>query len=237
LIDASTFSTSYTAIWNEIAPTCELFVRQLNQRFLKRAFPPMPKTNTPNRTLIAEYGFSLFTERGNNWLKGVPRPLSEIQANAKAETNRRLKPLSAQGVELEYNFDEAASFEVQEISDRLSKFFLGDGASHLVLRPIFPGCGFIDASEGDVIHERTIFEVKTVDRFFRSNDVRQLVTYAALNSIAKKFDITDIGLMNPRNGQYCVCSMEEVAIEVAGLSKEELCSSIIHAISSGGTSR
>lgn len=237
MIDGSTFSSSYTAIWNEIAPTCELFVRQLNHRFLKRAFPPRPKTSTSNRTLIAEYGFSLFAERGNNWIKGVPRPLGEIQANAKAETKRRLMPLSAQGVELEYNFDHAASSEVQEISERLSKFFLGDRASHLVLRPVFPGCGFIDASEGDVIHERTIFEVKTVDRLFRSNDVRQLVTYAALNSIAKKFEITNIGLMNPRNGQYCVCSMEDVAIEVAGQSKEELWSSIIDAISDGGTSR
>ena len=237
MIDASTFSTSYGALWNEITPTCELFVRQLNQSLLKRMFPPLPKSGTLNRTLIAEYAFSLFAERGVDWTKGTSRESDLLRAEARKQTNRRLQPLLSHGVRLDYDFDEVAGYEVREIVDRLSLFFLSDRETKVVLRPMFPGCGYIDASEGDVMSDEMIYEVKTADRLFRSSDVRQLITYAALNYVSKSFELSSIGLLNPRNGLYCVCEIDRVAYDISGRSPGELFSSVVEAITGGGTSR
>ena len=119
---------------------------------------------------------------------------------------------------------------------QLRKFFEAQKAA-IILRPTFKGCGFVDASEGDVISGKTVFEVKTVERPFRSNDIRQVVTYAALNFASKQFEIANIGLYNPRRGLYCDLELDYVCSEISGRPAQELLSLIVQAQSSGEMSR
>jgi hypothetical protein len=90
---------------------------------------------------------------------------------------------------------------------------------------------------GDVYCSNTLYEIKAGERLFRSIDVRQLLTYAALNKADPCRTLTDIGLFNPRSGLSFTASLEEVCIEVAGLRTEELLGEIVRVISSGDTSR
>jgi len=102
---------------------------------------------------------------------------------------------------------------------------------------MYPGCGYIDESEGDVICGKTIYEVKTVDRRLRSVDIRQVITYAALNFISKKYEVENVGIFNPRRALFFEASLESVCSEISGRPAQELLADIVEAISSGAISR
>ncbi len=237
MIDAASFAISYNAFWNDFAPTCEYFVRRLNLEGVERFEPPIGKSSASKRAIIAEFAFSLFVERKKNNIPGIKKkPENVIQEAAWLETEKRLAPYAVEGLNLSRDFDKDESDEVDAIAKTLFRFFTNDGRE-LILRPMFSGCGYIDASEGDILFGDTIYEIKTVDRLFRSNDVRQVITYAALNFASKQFSIENIGLFNPRSGQYCEIPLEHVCREISGRPAQELLAAIIQAVSSGEISR
>jgi hypothetical protein len=238
VIDAATFANSYNAFWHAYTPTCEHFVRRLNSGGLKRFGRPMPKSDTARRrALIAEYAFSLCVER-NKDVAAVDDARSEgvVEEMAWQATEVRLRPFANEGLELDRKFTIEERHEIDEIAERLLRFF-GDGVQQPVFRPVFFGCGFIDASEGDAVFGRTIYEVKTVERPFRSSDIRQTLTYAALNYASKQFDVKNVGLFNPRRGQFREMSLNDVCAEISGRPAQELLTLVVEAVSSGEISR
>ena len=70
----------------------------------------------------------------------------------------------------------------------------------------------------------------------RSIDLRQLLTYAALNKSSGGFELNRIGLFNPRRGIFAEFSLDEVCLGVSGTTAEILLSEIIVTISSGDMS-
>jgi len=233
VIDATTFSNSYNAFWNEIAPTSEHFVRRQNLE-LERFAIPMSEAKTKRRAVIAEFAFSKFYE---NWLsKKIKKPQERQTADAWKQTARRLKPFMEQSLDLKTPLDTDEEREVSELVERLSFFFVGENSPQQI-RPIFKGCGFIDASEADVLSCSTLFEVKTVERSFRSVDLRQVITYAALNHSSKEVEIKNLGLANPRRGVFFKIPLNEISMEISGRTADELLSTIVQTISSGEISR
>lgn len=237
VIDAATFASSYNAFWHANTPTCEHFVRRLNLDGLERFEPPLAKSGTSNRAVIAEYAFSLFVERMSDSISGGERKSNKaIEDAAWLAVKMRLSPYVNQGLDLDRDFDEDERREVDQISKSLIRFFT-DRNRQLVLRPIFSGCGFVDASEGDIIFGKTIYEIKTIDRLFRSSDIRQAITYAALNFASGQFYVENIGLFNPRRGQFFEVNLDYVCSEISGRPAQELLATIIQSISSGEISR
>jgi hypothetical protein len=238
MIDASQFSTTYNAFWNEIAPAMEHFVRKLNRLRLRRAYPPLPPSLTKNRGVVAEYAFALFAERAQDEQTGISRSVAEIKAAAWYATLLRIKPILKDRTVAPDELDRMELEEVVELASRLTGIFLDpEQPAFVKVRPMFNGCGYVDASEGDLISEGVLYEVKTVDRLFRGIDIRQVITYAALNFSSRQHEITALGLVNPRTGHIVRMSIEEVSVEIAGKRSEELFFEIIHAISSGDISR
>ena len=103
--------------------------------------------------------------------------------------------------------------------------------------PSFPGCGFIDASIGDIFVHEHLFEIKAGDRRFLSVDLKQLITYAALNSLERTREIKYLGLFNPRVGISYTVPLEQLCQEISGTSASELLGEIVRVISSGDISR
>lgn len=236
MIDASTFAISFNAFWHAYTPTCEHFVRRLNLDGLERFHPPMSLvTKTRRRAVIAEYAFSLFVERKKDQTRGASGAFEDQREVAWSETAKRLAPYSEQGLDIESRLNDEEDREVAVIAERLGRFF--NSSKPAVLRPTFSGCGYVDASEGDVIFGSTLYEVKTVERPVRSSDIRQTITYAALNAASERFDLQNVGLFNPRRGQYCDIEVEYVCSEISGRPAQELFAIIIQAISSGEISR
>lgn len=237
LIDASQFADSFNAFWNENAPTCEHFIRRLNTGGLTRFEPPMSKTIAANRAVIAEFGFSMFVEFSKaSSPNDAALSREEIERLSWTQTRHRLSAFASQGMELSQNFTEIERHEVKTISESLYNFFTKE-RQIITLRPVFAGCGYVDASEGDVISDDVIYEVKTVERPFRSIDLRQVLTYAALNFSSRQFDLKKVGLLNPRSGLFCELLLDVVCEEISGKKSEEFLSTIVETISGGEFSR
>jgi hypothetical protein len=120
---------------------------------------------------------------------------------------------------------------------RLSHFFARRTPKDIVTLPEFHGCGFIDRCAGDIIVEDTLYEVKAGGRFFRSIDLRQLLVYSMLNRRAGTYDVTKLGMFNPRVGIYYEASLAEICYEVSGKGPDELLSDIAEAVSGADISR
>lgn len=237
MIDAATFAHSYNGFWHVSAPTCEHFVRRLNVTEVERFLAPMEGVQTDNRAVISEFGFSLYVELTRDGVTSLGgAPAEELLDRGWREAEMRLRSYARQGLRIERSKEEEELQEVCEIANRLRIFF-GSDTRGIELRPIFKGCGFIDASEGDVVDKATIYEIKNVNRQLRSDDVRQVVTYAALNAAAEQYEITHVGIVNPRRGQYWRAELDFVSQEMSGMSAQSLLDTIIYAISSGEISR
>jgi hypothetical protein len=111
------------------------------------------------------------------------------------------------------------------------------GEKQIIFEPTFKGCGFLEASVGDLIVGDALFEVKAGDRLFRSTDLRQLITYCAMNFANKSYQIYRAGCVNPRRGTYFVLDLETLALQLSGKSATELFNDIIYYLSSSGISR
>jgi hypothetical protein len=236
VIDASTFSEAHHAFWQAYTPTCEHFVRRLNLDGVVRFSNAVEKSPMQKRwALIAEYGFSLFAERTAGNLEHLQNG-QKIYERAWIEAKKRLLPFRREGLDLDHRLDEEELREAEGISVNIARFLEGRDRA-LVLRPIFAGCGFVDASEGDMIVGRALYEIKAVDRQFRSGDIRQLLTYAALNHASGQFLFSDVGLLNPRRGIYCEFDLEHLCGEISGRPALDLLALIASALSSGDISR
>jgi len=234
VIDAATFSSTYNAFWNEATPTVEHFVRRINIKHLERFYVPMKPEGSGRKAVIAEFAFSLFVEHVRSEVE--PKDRSKQRVDAWAETERRLRPFLGQGIDLTTSLSPIENVEVTELERRLIGFFKRDRIPTRT-RPLFLGCGFVDASEGDILTSSTLFEVKTVERSFRSSDIRQLLTYAALNFAAQGSEIPGVGIFNPRRGVAFEFPLRELCNEISGRSVEDLFSLIIQVFSSGELSR
>ena len=234
MIDAATFSSTYSAFWAEAAPMLEHFTRRLNLEYLDRFDVPMKSEKTGRKALIAEFAFSMMVEV----LRCAEKPTNsaKLHENAWNDTRRRLRPFLGQGVDLDAPLQQSEKAEAAEIEKRLIAFFKGTNLP-MKTRPLFKGCGFVDASEGDILTKSTLFEVKTVDRSFRGADLRQLLTYAALNSASREAEIPSIGLVNPRRGVSFKMSVGQLCVDISGRSAEDLFAMIVQVFSSGELSR
>ncbi len=87
------------------------------------------------------------------------------------------------------------------IASRLHVFFEGKAES-TIIKPRFPGCGWVNEAEGDVLDRNTLFEVKAGERPFRLADIRQVLCYCALDFSAKTYGINEVSVINPRLGTF-----------------------------------
>ena len=94
----------------------------------------------------------------------------------------------------------------------------------------------ISSCEGDVFFESTLFEVKAGQRTFRAVDLKQLLTYAALNNSAQMPPIVSLGLFNPRMGISFCSEIDSICLEISGCTAAELLPEIIRVVSSGDLS-
>ena len=238
MIDAKKFATAYNAFWQYSTPTCDLFVRRVNLGGYDRWAPPLDAAeDSVRKALSSEYAFSLFSIR-QEMKAGAYSKLSNREAHSRALTQavKRLRRYVPQGLDLHQPLDKSEKVDAQELARRLGRFF-STRRRTVLTRPVFPGCGYIDVSEGDVLFGSTLFEVKSVDRMIRGVDLRQLLTYSALNFSGKNFVVNSIGWFNPRRGISAEFELEEICFGISGKRAAVLLSEIVETISSGEISR
>src|SRR6266404_7727905 len=122
----------------------------------------------------------------------------------------RLDIMSALRKSLGLGFDQSA------MGDELRDREIVRRNPAMIVSPLFPGCGFVDESEGDLLVGNTLYEIKSADRNFRLVDFRQILVYLALNTSARTYDIHNVGLINPRTGVYFEIKVDEFARSLSG---------------------
>jgi hypothetical protein len=101
---------------------------------------------------------------------------------------------------------------------------------------MFLGCGIVSPCEGDYLVGETLFEMKYGWHGFRTVDVRQVLTYCALNMASKQHAIASLGLINPRIGRHFVLGLDEAAEQLSGSSSAALLQKISQFMQEGAPS-
>ena len=131
----------------------------------------------------------------------------------------------------------AEANDALRLARNLYRYFVDRAKSEpIIVFPPIAGCGLIDACEGDVIVGRRLYEVKAVDRNYRAIEVRQLLTYCALNHVSGESHLDGVGLLNPRRGTCVELDLDELCRDVSGESPAALFSEIVEFATSAETS-
>ena len=207
MISEKQFSEQFSGFWNQCLPfLTPQVIAQMNISGTpmpdSRGFVAKPLDATEdsaNNDLVADTGFGIFTaamQAGKSvhsilnsaLLKRVTESAFErIKRLRSSEGKAEMKPLRG-------NDDSI------EIAVRLEDFFENEGVGELVIQPRFKGCGILDSCYGDLFMGSTLYEVKCVERNLRSIDIRQVLTYCALNYQSRQFEIDHVCIVNPRRG-------------------------------------
>jgi len=229
---------SHTSFWRNLMPMSESFVRRMNVTLVRISDPRIRKFKGNRNALISELSFRLFSYSVNEnisleKLREQKETVTSIATEAHSYISR-----------LEGADENANPFENVEIEE---SFFWGKSLfdftrfihpqKKIIASPVFDGCGIIDSCIGDLLIDGTLYEIKNVERHFRISDIRQVLTYCALNFASKKSHINSIGLINVKSGQYYKTDLNSFALNVSGISANELLENIVQYVTADTPSK
>ena len=228
MISEKKFIRTHHHFWNQLLPMVEYYVRRQNAGLHRLAAPLLSQLPAHTRALVNEIGFRLFSCSMELSIPLQPLPSDTVlrEVDAAVESIARLKgseEMSRPGR------DEIS--EANVLRERLVQFFAAEGASKIHPYPEFAGCGWLDSCQGDVISDKTLCEIKSGNRRFRSTDIRQLICYCALNFASDGYEIDKIALINPRMGLVLTDDLDQLCTETAGMSAVNALSEVVEYMS------
>ncbi len=235
MISERKFISTYTSFWNQTLPWADTLLRVINGTFTKycQEISSTETSDSDRRAIINELGFRLFQIQCSTYI------ITEEHLNRTAEEVRQyikhLSPRTDSSIDKKVSADEI--IEAKVISQSLGIYFNDDLPGDLKFWPSFPGCGMIQEVQGDIINKKTLIEVKGGDRTFRITDIRQIITYLALNFSSKSYDLDQFTLLNPRRGTYYTSNIMDFVGLASGTTPIDLFCTIIDFLSSETHSR
>lgn len=240
MISASKFARSFTSFWHEcLFPYDRSFFKYADR--LSQVFCPPLKAKTERDRYgdVSEIALRLFaaSTADTGLLKSKQRTAAKIREICGLDWVE-MGDFGAAGRAGLAIVSKEVTADALEIVERLrlfnKRFHLGDRS---IFSPKFPGCGFIDRAEGDMLIGDVLYDVKSSHETFRLSQFRQLIVYLALNAAARAYPIRRVGLVNPRRGDYFCLNVETFTQEISGKHSHELFAEITTFISGGGISR
>lgn len=229
MISERKFSTSYSSFWNQLLPTGDSFLRKINLT-CERFCPPF-ETNIPpdrnKRAVINELSFRLFMRKSNGE-KLDDKNISEIETSVRKYIVKLIR-------RADVSINKLSSLELDEaieLSKKLESFFRQTELKTLSFWPSFNGCGKIHKCNGDIVLSDKLIEVKAGNRKFRLNDLRQVITYLALNFSSKQYDLNTVILLNPRKGLSVEIGVEELILSCSRRKPVDVFLDIVEFVSS-----
>lgn len=215
MISETEFAHRYTSLWHQVLPMADAIVRAINVSY-KRFGGEIPSLAAPTRRgYVNELGFRIFAasihdgklEFGNLDAEALKRLEQETAAFlTRVRPNAVLYPAGV-----------AEREEAMSLSRQLYIFFKSIPILNaLHVDPQFPGCGILNSSIGDIYSEPTLYEIKAGARDFRVVDLRQVVTYCALNFASGGYNIDTVVLVNPRLGIYSSLRIHDSVSRASG---------------------
>ncbi len=116
----------------------------------------------------------------------------------------------------DYQFTVYELEEILKISENITEFVFLTKKEIVRFKPKLKGYGFISDLEADLLIDDTLFEVKTVNRNFKSTDLKQLFIYLALRQVGEGENWKYAGLYNPRKGTLCKFNIKGLIFSLTG---------------------
>ncbi|MGO8917505.1 MAG: hypothetical protein ACLQJR_16485 [Stellaceae bacterium] len=221
-----------------ITPNSERFIRRLNLGLERFAMPVASLSSPERRGYINEVAFRMFARLSADHTKGEP-DLMQIRREVSEEARSYLSQFSGIDGDQLAGLTAEEWLEVSALQRAIAALVAHEnpGNASVIISPRFSGCGILDACAGDLLVGDELIEIKAGDRPFRSTDIRQLLTYCALNFSGSRYVINRVSCANPRRGTYFSLQLDTVSLELSSKSAVELLSEIIYFVSSGALSR
>lgn len=106
--------------------------------------------------------------------------------------------------------------EINKICNNISEFINTVKDGEILFKPKLKGYGVIPDLEADLSIGNTLYEIKTVNRNFKSSDLKQLFIYLALQQTSGKTRWEYGGLYNPRKGTFCKFNIKSLVYNLSG---------------------
>lgn len=232
MISELTLARGYSSFWKELLPGGEYYIKNINAGLKERVHPPIDKDDIPNRrALVNNIAYSLFNKIRNGEISnsqfGINEKYKMLDKIAAVEREKllHLKFLQINDA-LNQNEISIIIQMVNAMENRFRKY------PNLIIAPQFKGCGLLFEATGDLYYHETLVELKAGVRNFSILDIRQLIIYGALNSLATEgYNIKKYHIYNPRLGLEWIENVHEVSRNLAGCSIGEIYSEVINFIS------
>lgn len=230
MISERTFSGGFSGFWAECMPLLTPhLVSEFNLMGSRFAYSTNPldklyaSGKSLNHDVIAEVAFELFVTSLDRLETVIELArdeglIQQVTTNARA----RISKLAGHHAALIRDMELQLKIAI-ELAKRLEKYFnKHEEGRAIIVQPRFKGCGLLDSCYGDILVSPTLYESKMVDRNLRGVDLRQLLTYCALNYRSKQYLIENIAVINARRGIVYEFELEYLSRRVSGKTAPEL---------------
>lgn len=106
--------------------------------------------------------------------------------------------------------------EIRNICENILEFIQLSKRDKVEFKPKLKGYSFIPDLTADVSIDDTLYEIKTVNRNFKSSDLKQLFIYLALKQVGEGKNWKYAGLYNPRKGTFCKFNVKSLIYNLTG---------------------
>lgn len=241
MISETAFAQGFSSAWKNITPNSEHVIRRLNLGTERIDLPVGYDSKPSRRAFINEAAFTLF----KNTFNGEKLTLDSALKNKNLLEEVSAEVRSSLGRYHDITDEQLVAPSKQEwreiylLADTISVFVRKTRSvdDDVLIAPYFHGCGFLSGCYGDLVIGSRLIEIKGGDRAFRAIDIRQLLTYCALNSLSGDHEIKSVGALNPRKGIYFFVDLDTLSLEISSKPISELYYEILHIVSSGEISR
>lgn len=236
-MSAERFAVTSGSYWSGIFPRLEHFVRISNTG--PRIFDsPIDLSSTGKRhPFITETAFLMW--------KSVMIDGVQLNTRTAQETARsRLLAVSRQ-VSLGPDLTAAEEHEAEVLTGRLLRYFKTiKNLSQVEIDYKIPGCGPISGGSPDLlaidnsygVGVQIMAEIKTVNRKFRSTDIRQLIIYLALYFAQYGYAPKVVMVVNPLLGRSLEIGVDDLFEFTSGKPSREVISELLFEWSTSGIS-
>ncbi|MFY0626167.1 MAG: hypothetical protein JXR07_07730 [Reichenbachiella sp.] len=227
------FIKTYNSFWNQLLNSAEDYIKSINAAGLEEVSEVIRDDDQPSRRIlvnnVATRIFQLGIEK--NILPSLLVSDNKIDLELVSEEQKERLLNLRFGSKLSSTLKSVEKGILLKMADGLFSHYFDKG--NLQLNPRFNGCGMLFPSNGDLIYDRTLVEIKAGERNFKSIDLRQLYTYMAVSYADTKTIYDKIELFNPRNGVVWTEEVDEVSNSISGYSTIELLDEIIKFLING----
>jgi hypothetical protein len=218
MISERDIAEKFSVVWNQHFPMLTSnFIKIFNETQIKIS-------NSISIPIIENVRYDLITESAFNLAEilFVYNKTPEEYISNQENLNDLIK-YTAKGIWKNGNYTEEdlklIKSEVEEIikiSKNIIEFINTHKFDKLEFKPKIIGYGFIPDLIADLSIDDTLFEIKSVNRNFKSSDLKQLFIYLALQQVSTGKNWDFAGLYNPRRGTYCKFNIKQLVYTLSG---------------------